>query len=87
MLNDLSKNIEFERGYIAYFGKTWKDGTHNGIATYSSEDFERAYADHSYNKACCDDDKISENCYYYAFFGKILKKGVVCLIDAYAVEN
>lgn len=87
VLNDLLKYDKVESGYIVYYGKTWKDGTQRAITTCICKGFDAAYDEHSNNKSFCDGDKASENCYYCAFLGKILEKGVACLIDAYAVEN
>ena len=87
VLNDELKGKKIESGYIAYLGKVWKGGEQWRISVDIFEDFDRAYREHTDNKLFCNGDKASENCYYYTFFGKILKKGVVCLIDAYAVEN
>lgn len=88
VLNDLLKDDKVESGYIVYLGKTWKDGAQGAITTCIVKGFDTAYDEHSNNKSFCDGgDKASENCYYCAFLGKILKKGVACLIDAYAVEN
>ena len=88
VLNDLLKDKKVESGYIVYLGKTWKNGAQGEIITYICKGFDTAYDNHADNKLFCDDiEKASENCYYCAFLGKILKKGVACLIDAYAVEN
>lgn len=87
VLNDLLKDDKVESGYIVYLGKTWKDGDQGVITTYIHKGFDTAYDEHAENKSFCDGDKASKNCYYCAFLGKILKKGVACLIDAYAVEN
>lgn len=87
VLNDSLKDKTVESGYISYLGKVWKNGDHWKIATYIFKNFDAAYHEHTENKIFCSGAKASENCYYCAFFGKILKKGVVCLIDAYVVEN
>lgn len=88
VLNDLLKDDIVESGYIVYLGKTWKDGAQGTITTSICKGFDAAYDEHYDNKSFCDGgDKASVNCYYCAFLGKILKKGVACLIDAYAVEN
>ena len=87
VLNDVLKGKKVESGYIVYLGKVWKGGEQWHISTDIFEDFDRAYREHTENKLLCNGDKASENCYYCAFFGKILKKDIVCLIDAYAVEN
>lgn len=88
VLNDLLKDDKVESGYIVYLGKTWKDGAQGEITTCICKGFDTAYDEHAENKSFCDGgDKASENCYYCAFLGKIIKKGVACLIDAYAVEN
>lgn len=83
-------NSAIEKGFIVYWGKTWKDGEHERIATtiWKEGEFESATDEYQENKENCNgDDLISTNCYYEAFIGKIIAKGVVCLIDAYAVER
>lgn len=87
VLNDLLKDDIVESGYVVYLGKAWKDGAQSEITSCVCKGFDTAYDEHAENKSFCDGYKVSENCYYCAFIGKILKKGVACLIDAYAVEN
>ena len=83
-------NSAIEKGFIVYWGKTWKDGGRGTISStiWKEGEFESAIEEYQENKECCDnvDDHASANCYYGAFIGKIIAKGVVCLIDAYAVE-
>lgn len=93
ILKDCLKDSKYaiERGFIVYYGKTWKDGTQGTISyTFWKEDeFEDAIEEYQGNKDCCEnvDGHASTSCYYEAFIGKIIAKDVVCLIDAYAVEN
>lgn len=77
-----------EKGFIVYWGKTWKDGTRGTLISAIWEEFESAIEAYQENKERCEDvdNHVSTNCYYEAFIGKIIAKGVVCLIDAYAVE-
>lgn len=83
-------NNATEKGFIVYWGKTWKDGRRGTITSIvlSEKQFEIAIEMHQENKEYCynTDGHASTNCYYEAFIGKIIAKGVVCLIDAYAVE-
>ena len=83
-------NNATEKGFIVYWGKTWKDGRRGTISStiWKEGEFESAIEEYQENKECCEDvDKhASTNCFYEAFIGKIIAKGVVCLIDAYAVE-
>lgn len=83
-----SKNA-IEKGFIVYWGKTWKDGNRVTMSAsiWNENEFQSAIEEHQDNKEICGyDDLASTNCYYEAFIGKIIAKGVVCLIDAYAVE-
>ena len=79
-----------EKGFIVYWGKTWEDGARGTITStiWKEEEFESAIEEYQENKECCEDvdNHASTNCYYEAFIGKIIAKGVVCLIDAYAVK-
>ena len=83
-------NDAIEKGFIVYWGKTWKDGVRGTISTtiWKEGEFESAIEEYQENKECCENvnNHASTNCFYEAFIGKIIAKGVVCLIDAYAVE-
>lgn len=84
------RNDAIEKGFIVYWGKTWKDGDRERITStiWKEGNFESAIESYQEFKENCDaDDRASTNCYYEAFIGKIIAKGVVCLIDGYAVEN
>lgn len=80
-----------EKDFIVYWGKTYKDGRREtlSVSIWREDDFQSAIEEHQENKEICDDDNnlASTYCYYEAFIGKIIAKGVVCLIDAYAVES
>lgn len=84
------KDATIEKGFIVYWGKTWKSGIQATISftIWGEDEFQDAIEEHQENKASCNDGNnlASTSCYYEAFIGKIIAKGVVCLIDAYAVE-